>query len=120
MINVLRKNSRWLWFVIAILAIPFVFYFVQRPDYGSMRSNIFGKLYGRPVSTIEIERGARMFDLGRDLGMVSFLQDLIGSSSYSAPAPAFQRRKVKPASNNSTENSKSLSFISTKTRSRTR
>src|SRR5437588_4494737 len=80
MINVLRKNSRWLWFVIAILAIPFVFYFVQRPDYGSMRSNIFGKLYGRPVSTIEIERGARMFDLGRDLGMVSFLQDLIGSA----------------------------------------
>src|SRR5438067_7479902 len=80
MINVLRKNSRWLWFVIAILAIPFVFYFVQRPDYGSMRSNIFGKLYGRPVSTIEIERGARMFELGRDLGMVSFLQDLIGSA----------------------------------------
>jgi PPIC-type PPIASE domain/SurA-like N-terminal domain len=80
MINVLRKNSRWLWFVIAILAIPFVFYFVQRPDYGSMRSNIFGKLYGRPVSTIEIERGGRMFDLARDLGMINFLQDLVGSA----------------------------------------
>ena len=80
MINVLRKNSRWLWFVIAILAIPFVFYFVQRPDYGSMRSNIFGKLYGRPVSTIEIERDARKFDLARDLGMINFLQDLIGSA----------------------------------------
>jgi hypothetical protein len=80
MITVLRKNSRWLWFVIAILAIPFVFYFVQRPDYGSMRSNIFGKLYGRPVSTIEIERGVRMFDLARDLGMINFLQDLIGSA----------------------------------------
>src|SRR6266481_3818396 len=80
MINVLRKNSRWLWFVIAILAIPFVFYFVQRPDYGSMRSNIFGKLYGRPVSTIEIERDARKFDLARDLGMINFLQDLIGAA----------------------------------------
>ena len=80
MINILRKNSRWLWFVIAILAIPFVFYFVQRPDYASMRSNIFGKLYGRPVSNIEIERGARMFDLARDLGMINFLQDLVGSA----------------------------------------
>src|SRR5437588_6118563 len=80
MINVLRKNSRWLLLVIAILAMPFVFYFVQRPDYGSMRSNIFGKLYGRPVSNTEIERGARMFDLGRDLGMINFLQDLIGSA----------------------------------------
>ena len=80
MISLLRKNSRWLWFVIAILAIPFVFYFVQRPDYASMRSNIFGKLYGRPVSNIEIERGARMFDLARDLGMTNFLQDLIGSA----------------------------------------
>jgi len=80
MINILRKNSRWLWFVIAILAVPFVFYFVQRPDYASMRSNIFGRLYGRPVSNIEIERGARMFDLARDLGMINFLQDLVGSA----------------------------------------
>jgi dsDNA-binding SOS-regulon protein len=79
MINVLRKHSRWVWVVIAVLAIPFVFYFVQRPDYGSMRSNVYGKLYGRTVAQLEIDRGERMFDLARDLGMFEFLQDLIGA-----------------------------------------
>src|SRR6266404_5743330 len=85
MINVLRKNSRWLWFVIAILAIPFVFYFVQRPDYGSMRSNIFCKLYGRPVSTIEIERGPRGFteaqieELAADQVCLDRIKQLLGT-----------------------------------------
>jgi PPIC-type PPIASE domain. len=77
MINVLRKNSRWLWFVIALLAIPFVFYF-NKTDIGATRSAYYGKLYGRPVSNIEVERGSRLFDLARDLGMFDFLQDLIG------------------------------------------
>jgi parvulin-like peptidyl-prolyl isomerase len=79
MINVLRKNSRWLWFVIALLAIPFVFYF-NKTDFAATRSSTYGKLYGRTVSNIEIERGQRMFDLARDLGMINFLQDLVGSA----------------------------------------
>jgi parvulin-like peptidyl-prolyl isomerase len=79
MINVLRKNSRWLWFVIALLAIPFVFYF-NKTDFAATRSSTYGKLYGRTVSNIEMDRGQRMFDLARDLGMINFLQDLVGSA----------------------------------------
>src|SRR5438270_871972 len=36
MMKLLRRHKDWLMIVIAILAIPFVFYFVQRPDYGPM------------------------------------------------------------------------------------
>src|SRR5947208_1567768 len=36
MMKLLRRHKDWLMIVIAILAIPFVFYFVQRPDYGAM------------------------------------------------------------------------------------
>jgi len=36
--------------VIAILAIPFVFYFVQKPDYGSMHSDEFARLYEEVTS----------------------------------------------------------------------
>lgn len=79
MINVLRKNSRWLWFVIALLAIPFVFYF-NKTDFAAARASSYGKLYGRTITNVEIDRGERMFDLGRDLGMIAFLQDLIGSA----------------------------------------
>ena len=61
--------------VIAILAIPFCFYF-SKTDFSASRSDVFGKIYDRKVSTIEFQRNARLFNLARELGMYTFLQDL--------------------------------------------
>jgi peptidyl-prolyl cis-trans isomerase D len=78
MITILRKHSRWLMIVIAILAMPFCLYFVRTDWMSALRSNSAGKLYGRDISTIEIERGARLFQLARNLGMSEFLTELLG------------------------------------------
>ena len=76
MINILRKNSKALWIVIAILCIPFVFYF-SNADIGAIGSNEFGRLYDEPISHIEAQRQTRFFNLARELGMFDFLQDLV-------------------------------------------
>ena len=74
--TLLRKHRQWLMIVIAILAVPFIFYFVQRPDYGSMRSDLFGRIYDRNISRIEIQRNARFWELAKQLGMYELLQSL--------------------------------------------
>src|SRR3954449_9037970 len=79
MINVLRKNQKALWIVIAVLCIPFVFYFSQS-KIGPAGKNQIGQLYGRPVSTVEVQRSARLFNLARQLGMYEFLQDMVATA----------------------------------------
>ena len=64
--------------VIAILAMPFCLYFVRTDWMSALRSNTAAKLYGRDISTIEIERGGRLFQLARNLGMSEFLTELLG------------------------------------------
>jgi SurA-like protein/parvulin-like peptidyl-prolyl cis-trans isomerase-like protein len=59
--------------VIAILAIPFVFYFVQRPDYGAMRADQFARMYDRNVSMLEAQQFARLLSLAQALGMSDFV-----------------------------------------------
>jgi hypothetical protein len=54
--------------VIAILAIPFVFYFVRTPDYGSMRSDVVGPVYGRKIPVAEIQGYMRLGVLAQALG----------------------------------------------------
>src|SRR6266704_3056096 len=76
MMTLLRKHRQWLMIVIAILAIPFIFYFVQRPDYGAMRSDRFARVYGRNISTLEAQQTARLFNLAQALGMSDFVQSL--------------------------------------------
>jgi hypothetical protein len=75
--KLLRKHRDWLMIVIAILAIPFIFYFVQRPDYGAMRSDKFARIYDRNVSMIERQQTERLFYLAQALGMSDFLQSLV-------------------------------------------
>ncbi len=58
MINVLRKNQKGLWIVIALLCIPFVFYF-SNSNVGPAGKNDIGRIYGKPVSTVELQRSAR-------------------------------------------------------------
>src|SRR5256884_3984933 len=81
MMTLLRKHRQWLMIVIAILAIPFVFYFVQRPDYGAMRSDRFARVYDRNISMVEAQQNARLFDLARALGMSDFLQSLTAGAN---------------------------------------
>jgi SurA-like N-terminal domain/PPIC-type PPIASE domain len=77
MMKLLRRHRDWLMIVIAILAIPFVFYFVQRPDYGAMRSDQFARIYDRNVSRLEAEQLNRQLALAQELGMSDFLQTLV-------------------------------------------
>lgn len=75
MINTLRKHRHWLWIIIAILLIPFVFYF-NNADFTGGGSEGRGRIYGREITDVEFSRNARLFDLARDLGMFNFLQEL--------------------------------------------
>ncbi|MBA3883427.1 MAG: peptidyl-prolyl cis-trans isomerase [Chthoniobacterales bacterium] len=79
MINVLRKNQKGLWIVIALLCIPFVFYF-SNSNIGAVGKNEIGHIYGKPVSTVELQRSARLFNLARELGMFQFLQDMVATA----------------------------------------
>ena len=62
--------------VIAILAIPFIFYFVQRPDYGAMRADKFARIYDRDLSMLEAQQIVRLLSLAQALGMSEFVQTL--------------------------------------------
>ena len=59
--------------VIAILAIPFIFYFVQRPDYGAIGRDHFATIYDRNVSMLEAQQIARLLTLAQALGMSDFV-----------------------------------------------
>src|SRR5712692_1425365 len=80
MIKILRKHRNWLMIVIAILALPFCIYFVKT-DYSAIRPDQFAQIYGRTVSSIEAQRDKRLFELARDLGMIDFLQDMVGGTT---------------------------------------
>jgi hypothetical protein len=82
MITVLRKHHRWLMIVIAILAIPFVFYF-NKTDLSAARQSDLGRIYDRPVTRVEFQRSVRLLNLASRLGM-SIVQDLtMGAKSES-------------------------------------
>jgi peptidyl-prolyl cis-trans isomerase D len=90
MMKALRRHKDWLMIVIAILAIPFVFYFVQRPDYGAMRSDQFARIYDRNVSMLEAQQIARLLSLAQALGMSEFVQTLAGGSGLNQNQVAVQ------------------------------
>jgi len=72
----LRRHKDWLMIVIAILAIPFVFYFVQRPDYGAIGRGVIGQIYDRKLTQIELNANANIGALAQALGMTQFWQTL--------------------------------------------
>jgi hypothetical protein len=73
MMKLLRRHRDWLMIVIAILAIPFVFYFVQRPDYGAIGRDHFARIYDRNVSVLEAQQMAKLLSLAQALGMSDFV-----------------------------------------------
>ena len=54
--------------VIAILALPFVFYF-NKTDLGAQRTTDLGRIYDRPVTQVEFTRNARILNLSSSLGL---------------------------------------------------
>jgi hypothetical protein len=54
--------------VIAILALPFVFYF-NKTDLGAARVNDLGRIYDRPVTLVEYSRNAHLMNLANFLGL---------------------------------------------------
>jgi len=78
MINVFRKHQKWLMIVIAILAMPFCLYFVRTDWWTALRGEPGAtKLYGQTIPRMELDRGGRLFDLARSLGMSDFLNDIL-------------------------------------------
>ncbi len=80
MINLLRKNQKGLWIVIALLCIPFVFYFSNTPTGGPDFEQNLGQFHGRTISQLEYQRSARLLNLARNLGMFTFLQDMVAGA----------------------------------------
>src|SRR5499427_8427965 len=76
MMKLLRRHKDWLMIVIAILAIPFVFYFVRTPDYGAIGKDQFARIYDRNVSILEAQQFARLLSLGQALGMSDFVETM--------------------------------------------
>jgi hypothetical protein len=76
MITVMRKHHKWLMIVIAILAIPFVFYF-NKTDFTVNRQNDLGRIYDRPITSVEFQRSVRLLTLAQMLGLSQLVQDLM-------------------------------------------
>src|SRR5436305_9263924 len=75
MMKALRRHKDWLMIVIAVLTIPFIFYFVKMPDTGRGSGDL-GQIYGRQLSQIEIDANARLGGLAQALGMSDFWETL--------------------------------------------
>ncbi len=59
-----------------ILAIPFIFYFAQTPNFGAQGSTDLGRIYDRQVTEVEFHRNARLLNLARSMGL-SLSSDLM-------------------------------------------
>jgi peptidyl-prolyl cis-trans isomerase D len=90
MMKALRRHKDWLMIVIAVLAIPFIFYFVRTPDYGRMGSDQFTRMYDRNVSMLEAQQIARLLNLAQALGMSDFVQTLAGGAGLDQNQVAVQ------------------------------
>ena len=76
MITVMRKHHKWLMIVIAVLAIPFIFYF-NKTDFTVNRQNDLGRIYDRPITHVEFQRSVRLLTLAQMLGLSQLVQDLM-------------------------------------------
>ena len=79
MMKFFRKHRNTLMIVIAVLAIPFIFYF-NKTDLSAHGEDDLGMFYDRKVSGVEARRLARLLGLANSLGMTDFVQDLTGGA----------------------------------------
>jgi hypothetical protein len=80
MITILRKHRNWLMIVIAVLCIPFIFYF-SKTDFSTESLDRFGRIYDRNILRVEVQRNVRLFELAQRLGMYPLLQELVGNAT---------------------------------------
>src|ERR1700746_208544 len=90
MMKLLRRHRDWLMIVIAILAIPFVFYFVKAPDYGAIGRDHFARVYDRNVSILEAQQIARLLSLAQALGMSDFVGTMTAGAGLNQNQAAVQ------------------------------
>src|SRR4029079_448835 len=90
MMKLLRRHRAWLMIVIAILAIPFIFYFVQRPDYGAIGRDHFAHIYDRNVSMLEAQQITRLLSLAQALGMSDFVGTMTAGAGMNQNQAAVQ------------------------------
>jgi SurA-like N-terminal domain/PPIC-type PPIASE domain len=90
MMKLLRRHKDWLMIVIAILAIPFIFYFVRTPDYGAIGKDQFARIYDRNVSMLEAQQSARLLSLAQTLGMSDFVGTMTGGAGLDQNQGAVQ------------------------------
>ena len=79
MMRFFRKHRNTLMIVIAVLAIPFIFYF-NKTDFSARGPGDFGKFYDRNISMVEATKYAKLLGLSMQLGMIDFIQDLTGGA----------------------------------------
>ena len=85
----LRRHKDWLMIVIAILTVPFIFYFVKTPD-RPMGSDQFARIYDRNVSMLEAQQIVRLLSLAQALGMSEFVQTLTAGAGQNQNQVAAQ------------------------------
>src|SRR4029079_544285 len=90
MMKLLRRHRDWLMIVIAILAIPFIFYCVQRPHYGAIGRDHFARIYDRNVSMLEAQQITRLLSLGQALGMSDFVGTMTAAAGMNQNQAAVQ------------------------------
>jgi hypothetical protein len=90
MMKLLRRHRDWLMIVIAILAIPFIFYFVQRPDYGAIGRDQFARIYDRNISMLEAQQFGRLLSLAQALGMPDFVGTMTAGAGLNQNQAAVQ------------------------------
>jgi hypothetical protein len=88
MMKFFRKHRNSLMIVIAVLAIPFVFYF-NKSDFSVRGPGDFGRFYGRNISAVEAQKYGRLFGLAVQLGMMDFVQDLTAGATERDRVPHF-------------------------------
>jgi hypothetical protein len=75
MMKFFRKHRNTLMIVIAVLAIPFIFYF-NKTDFSVHGQGDFGTFHGRRIPMVEAQRYAKLYGLATQLGMTDFIKDL--------------------------------------------
>ncbi len=81
MINLMRKNQRWLMILISVVVIVAFVFLYNKTDLDKLSSNSVGSIYGKTVSGSEFARSEKQFEVARGLGMYDLLQVLVTGGS---------------------------------------
>ena len=89
-VNLMRSNQRWLMGVISVLVIiSFIWFYSDRTQVDRIVSDRVGSIYGRNLTSIEVDRVNRQLQTARELGLSNLVdRDLIGRGDELDPVAA--------------------------------